>query len=354
MAKQLYDYWFVQFDFPDEHGRPYKSSGGKMVWNEKLKREIPKGWFGENICRIADILSGGTPSKKEASYWNNGTIPFFGPTDYSGNIFQMSTEERITENGLTRCASSLFEEGVIIITARGSIGKLVIVGTPMAMNQSCYALRSKNGEFEYLFFLTSQLIEDLKCKGSGSVFKSITTSDIENSWLCVGADEIVTLFCDKVKPIFGTIKEKTLEVISLTKLRDELLPLLMNGQVSVNYDLAHQTHYEDFSYICSGAALGSGRCGAFLSHHTASNTEKYDSMNIFKSILSTMQEDEPILLVGVRSILFLMFFLIALYLSYDRDMLLFCLTTGGMTVYALLIIGVLFFQRKKKKKKEVA
>ena len=77
-------------------------------------------------------------------------------------------------------------------------------------------------------------------------------------------------------------------------------------------------------------------------------------MNIFKSVLSNMQEEEPILLVGVRSILFLMFFLIALYLSYDRDMLLCYLTTGGMTVYALLIIGVLFFQRKKKKKKEVA
>ena len=81
---------------------------------------------------------------------------------------------------------------------------------------------------------------------------------------------------------------------------------------------------------------------------------KYDSMNIFKSVLSNMLEEEPILLVGVRTILFLMFFLIALYLSYDRDMLLFCLTTGGMTVYALLIIRVLFFQRKKKKKKEVA
>ncbi|WP_299283057.1 hypothetical protein [uncultured Porphyromonas sp.] len=109
-----------------------------------------------------------------------------------------------------------------------------------------------------------------------------------------------------------------------------------------------------FPYICGGAALSSGRGATFLSHHTASNTRKYDSMNIFKSVLSNMLEEEPILLVGVRAILFLMFFLIALYLSYDRDMLLFCLTTGGMTVYALLIIGVLFFQRKKKKKKEVA
>ena len=239
MAKQLYDYWFVQFDFPDENGKPYKSSGGKMVWNEKLKREIPEGWFGENICRIANILSGGTPSKKEAAYWNNGIIPFFAPTDYSGNIFQISTEDHITDKGLEHCASSLFETGVIIITARGSIGKLVVVGTPMAMNQSCYAIQSKKEEFEYLYFLTLQLIESLRTKGNGSVFKSIIVSDIENSWLCIGCDEVVNAFSKKVKPIFECIKENTLEIAAFTKLRDSLLPLLMNGQVSVNYDLSN-------------------------------------------------------------------------------------------------------------------
>lgn len=78
--------------------------------------------------------------------------------------------------------------------------------------------------------------------------------------------------------------------------------------------------------------------------------EKYDSMNIVKSVLFNMLEEEPILLVGVRTILFLMFFLIALHLSYERDMLLFWLTVGGMTVYALLIIGVSFFRVKKRKK----
>ena len=184
MAKQLYDYWFVQFDFPDENGRPYKSSGGKMVWNEKLKREIPEKWHSDNICLIADILSGGTPSKQINEYWNCGHIPFFGPTDYNGSIFQLQTADKITESGLQHCSSSLFEENTVIITARGSIGKLVIIGTPMAMNQSCYALKSKNEEYEYLYFLTIQLIESLKAKGSGSVFKSIIVSDIENTMLC--------------------------------------------------------------------------------------------------------------------------------------------------------------------------
>ena len=238
MAKQLYDYWFVQFDFPDENGKPYKSSGGKMVWNEKLKREIPKNWHSDNICLIADILSGGTPSKRINEYWNYGHIPFFGPTDYNGSMFQLQTVDKITESGLQHCSSSLFEENTIIITARGSIGKLVIVGTPMAMNQSCYALKSKNEEYEYLYFLTIQLIESLKTKGSGSVFKSIIASDIENTMLCVANKGIISLFCDKVSPIMRQIKKNTQEMIHLTKQRDELLPLLMNGQVSVNSDLS--------------------------------------------------------------------------------------------------------------------
>ena len=238
MAKQLYDYWFVQFDFPNEEGKPYKSSGGKMVWNEKLKRAIPDGWYADNICRIADILSGGTPSKQVDAYWQNGNIPFWGPTDYTGAIFQLTTAEHITNEGLKHCASSLFEEGVVVITARGSIGKIVVVGTPMAMNQSCYAFRSRNDEFEYLFFLTAQLIEHLKAKGSGSVFKSIITADIENSILSIADETTITLFTSTIRPLMNAIKENTKQIELLTKQRDELLPLLMNGQVLVNYHLS--------------------------------------------------------------------------------------------------------------------
>ncbi len=238
MAKQLYDYWFVQFDFPNEDGKPYKSSGGVMVWNEKLKREIPQGWNTTNICDISDILSGGTPSKAVAKYWEEGSIPFFGPTDCDGSIFQLETSDHITEEGLKHCSSSLFQEGDIILTARGSIGKLVIVGTPMAMNQSCYALRSKKKEYEYLYFLTVQLIECLKAKGSGSVFKSIIASDIETSTLCIGDEKTISAYCKTVSSLFRQIKMNLQEINVLTKQRDELLPLLMNGQASVNYHLS--------------------------------------------------------------------------------------------------------------------
>ena len=239
MAKQLYDYWFVQFDFPNEDGKPYKSSGGEMVWNEKLKKKIPKGWHASNICKIATILSGGTPSKQVPKYWHAGSIPFFGPTDCDGSMFQISTSDHITQDGLNHCASSLFEEDTIIITARGSIGKLVIVGVPMAMNQSCYALKPNERASEYLYFTTIQLIESLKAKGSGSVFKSIISSDIENSTLCIADDNVVTQYDSLVYPMFQQIKTNTFEIKELIKQRDELLPLLMNGQVSVNSDLSN-------------------------------------------------------------------------------------------------------------------
>ncbi len=233
MAKRLFDHWFVQFDFPNADGKPYKSSGGKMEYNEVLKREIPQGWEVSNVCKVADILSGGTPSKANYNFWN-GNIPFFGPTDYTGDMFQLYTAEKITQEGLDHCASSLFDENTIIITARGSVGKLVIVGNPMAMNQSCYALKSKNrNQYEYLYFLTIQLIESLKVKSSGSVFKSIITSDIENSFLIIADSAIIDSFCEKVKPLFLQIKENSKETQKLTVLRDRLLPLLMNGQVEV-------------------------------------------------------------------------------------------------------------------------
>ena len=204
-----------------------------MVWNEKLKRHIPQGWCVDNILSICDIKVGGTPSKLNITYWNNGNIPFFGPTDVSENIYQLDTIDHITHEGLTHCASSLFQVGDIILTARGSIGKMVIVGRPMAMNQSCYALVPKYPNTPYLYFLSKELIEWLKTKGSGSVFKSFNAQDVEYSQLCIAPTHIIEMFCKYVNCLFTKIKEHTEEITILLTQRDELLPLLMNGQVSV-------------------------------------------------------------------------------------------------------------------------
>ena len=233
MAKTLYDYWFVQFDFPDANGKPYKSSGGKMVYNATLKREIPSGWHDSNVLAVADLLGGGTPTKKKPDYWG-GDIPFFTPTDADGSIFKFSTADYITSEGLKGSSTKLFSKHTVFITARGSVGRLVLAGVDMAMNQSCYALRAKTGiSHVFLFFLAKELIHHLHVKSSGSVFDSIVSNDIELTKLAIPKGEVIEKFAAVVESAFEKIANNTKENHQLAQLRDWLLPFLMNGQVTV-------------------------------------------------------------------------------------------------------------------------
>ena len=233
MAKTLYDYWFVQFDFPDADGKPYKSSGGDMVFDETLKREIPKGWKCGNILNIANLLGGGTPSKSSPEYWN-GNIPFFTPTDCDNSIFILDTADRITDAGLCNSSTRLFKKHSIFITARGSVGRSSINAVPMAMNQSCYAFQAKeNVSYTFLFFLIRELIMILEVKATGSVFNSIVSSDIETTDLVIPDEDLIMKFGEYCEPLFNQIETNLKQNHQLTQLRDFLLPMLMNGQVSV-------------------------------------------------------------------------------------------------------------------------
>lgn len=234
MAKTLYDYWFVQYDFPDANGKPYKSSGGKMLYNTALKREIPEEWRDSSILAVAALLGGGTPTKKKSEYWG-GDIPFFTPTDADGAIFKFSTADYITEKGLNGSSTKLFGKHTVFVTARGSVGKLVLAGVDMAMNQSCYALRAKpEVSHVFLFFITKELIHHLQVKSSGSVFDSIVSNDIELTKLAIPTSDVIQKFALVVEPMFAKISNNTKENQQLAQLRDWLLPLLMNGQVTVS------------------------------------------------------------------------------------------------------------------------
>lgn len=234
MIKTQFEYWFIQFDFPDTNGLPYKLSGGKMVYNELLKRKIPEEWKASNILQVAQLLGGGTPTKAEPKYWE-GNIPFFTPTDSSASFFSLSTENYITQNGLENSSTKLFEPNTIFITARGSVGRLALNAVPMAMNQSCYALKAKEGvSHTYLFFLTKELIHHLKVKATGSVFNSIVSNDIEWTNLAIPSDNgLIQEFAKVAEPIFKKIKLCAEENAKLESLRNWLLPMLMNGQVTV-------------------------------------------------------------------------------------------------------------------------
>jgi type I restriction enzyme, S subunit len=234
MAKILYDYWFVQFDFPNKKGKAYKVSGGEMEYNSELKREIPRGWVAKSALEVARLWGGGTPKKAKSEYWN-GDIPFFTPTDSDGNVYSLKTEDYITEQGLKFSSTKLFPKNTVFITARGSIGRLALNAVPMAMNQSCYALSAKDDvSYAYLYFLTRELIHHLEVKASGSVFDSIVSNDIELTKLAIPGDrEIISSFAKIVEPLFEKIELNTRENERLTNLRDWLLPMLMNGQVTV-------------------------------------------------------------------------------------------------------------------------
>ena len=233
MAKTLYDYWFVQFDSPDENANPYKSSGGEMVYHPELKREVPKGWGYGNITEIANLLGGGTPSKNNGEFWN-GNIPFFTPTDCNNDVYILSTKDNITAIGLEKSSTKLFPENAVLLTARGSVGKLSLNAIPMAMNQSCYALIAKDEvSYSFLYFLARQLIHILEIKATGSVFNSIVSNDIETTFLTIPEKIKIKEFGKICEPIFEKIKSNIKQTQQLTQLRDFLLPMLMNGQVEV-------------------------------------------------------------------------------------------------------------------------
>ena len=233
MARLLYEYWFVQFDFPDAEGKPYKSSGGKMVYNEQLKREIPEGWRAGNIMELTELIGGGTPKTGNRTYWD-GNIPFFTPADSEDYIFSMDTKEKLTSSGLDNCSSRLFAKGTVFITARGTVGKVNVASTEMAMNQSCYALQGRPDiDYPFVYFYVHDLVKHVKSKASGSIFKALVTNDFKFTNLPVPTRSLIQRYVSQVKVSFEQILNNKKQNQQLAALRDWLLPMLMNGQVRV-------------------------------------------------------------------------------------------------------------------------
>lgn len=136
MAKQLYDYWFVQFDFPNEEGKPYKSSGGKMVWNEKLKREIPEGWDISLIKDIATTYSGGTPKSTNIEYYDNGEIAWINSGELNSPIITKTTNY-ITKCGLENSSAKLYPSNSILVAMYGATaGKVSLLTFEACSNQA--------------------------------------------------------------------------------------------------------------------------------------------------------------------------------------------------------------------------
>jgi type I restriction enzyme S subunit len=230
MAQALFKRWFVDFEFPDAQGRPYKSSGGKMVSLEL--GPVPVGWKVVPLTGLVDVLGGGTPSTGVSSYWE-GEIPFFTPKDASEASYVARTEKTVTQEGLAHCNSALFPQGTVFITARGTVGKVCMAGVPMAMNQSCYALKGRELRQLYVFFLIKDIAQKLIQQSHGTVFETITTQTFQRTMAIRPEAEVVNLFCAKVERLYDRILNNIKESASLGTVRDSLLPKLMQGIVEV-------------------------------------------------------------------------------------------------------------------------
>lgn len=232
-ASDLYDYWFVQFDFPNAQGKPYKSSKGEIMTWKKPAYHIPSGWSVSNILSVANLFGGGTPSKSNSQYWN-GDIPFFTPADGGKNTYCVATEDYITNKGVENSSTKLFDIGTVFITARGSVGKIAIAGKQMGMNQSCYAFVPKdNLGSAFVYFSAKQMVQYLKVKSSGSVFNSIVTNDIKYTPLIIPPESLIRQYDEIVAPFFASILKNTQEIKRLSELRDWLIPMFITGQVKV-------------------------------------------------------------------------------------------------------------------------
>ena len=240
IAKQLYDYWFVQFDFPDENGRPYKSSGGAMVWNEKLKREIPQGWSTAKIKDIAQTYSGGTPTSTKSDYYIGGNIPWINSGELNSPIIT-STPNYITEKGLNNSSAKLYPLYSILVALYGATaGKVSLLSFEACSNQAVCGIIPNDGDMTtYIRYYLISLYEHFITLSSGSARDNISQDTIKNTILPIPTQDVLTKYSDVTKPIIEEMIENQKGLENLIKLRDELLPLLMNGQASVNYHLSH-------------------------------------------------------------------------------------------------------------------
>ena len=230
MAKQLYDYWFVQFDFPNEEGKPYKSSGGAMVWNEKLKREIPQGWSNGILSDVANIIMGQSPDGSSYNEVGEGSIFYQGSTDF-GLRFPAIRQYTTSPN---RYAN----KGDILMSVRAPVGALNIANNDCCIGRGLSALSSKIGSMTHLYYLMNDF--RLKFEGmnsAGTTFGSITKDELFNLPVVIPSKYVISEFEKVCKPIFDKQMIIGEEINALTKQRDELLPLLMNGQATVNYHL---------------------------------------------------------------------------------------------------------------------
>ena len=237
MAKQLYDYWFVQFDFPNEDGKPYKSSGGAMVYNEKLKREIPQGWHCYELNKWLEIKSGF--AFKSETYISKGKFKVVTIKNVQDHHLDTSSCDYVNAipQGMKEWCSLSVNDRLISLT--GNCGRLCIVTEKdLLLNQRVGLLACNDEYIDYAYLLLSseeyQTLSNNLAKGAAQA--NLSPVDLCKNIAVLPKLDVLDKFNRQIKPIVASYIQNDIQIADLTKQRDELLPLLMNGQASVNSD----------------------------------------------------------------------------------------------------------------------
>ncbi|MCE8165854.1 restriction endonuclease subunit S, partial [Porphyromonas gingivalis] len=239
MAKQLYDYWFVQFDFPDENGKPYKSSGSKMVWNEKFKRDIPDGWEVAPLNRELEIKSG--YAFKSGSYSSEGMFKIITIKNVQDGYLNISTCECIETLPKDIKKWCILQKGDRLISLTGNCGRVCrVTSEDLLLNQrvGVFCCDGLFSEYFYQFLASDEGNHYCVNLANGAAQANLSPIDLCKMELVYPSRETLSLFNKTVKPIIQQYIANEQKIENFTKLRNDLLPLLMNGQVSVNYDLS--------------------------------------------------------------------------------------------------------------------
>ena len=237
MTKTIYDYWFVQFDFPDENGKPYKSSGGKMVWNDKLNLQIPNTWQSTELSSYGKIISGGTPSTENEDFYADDGIAWITPNDLSNNtsnMFISHGERDISVQGLNNSSATLIPSSSILLSTRAPIGYIAVSMNELTTNQGFKTLVPNDTDnTSFLYYLIKRNIPYLEQMGTGTTFKEVSKDSMEHLTVILPSNNILAHFFQKIKPYMMLRKSYEQETKKLISIRNWLLPIVMNGQATI-------------------------------------------------------------------------------------------------------------------------
>lgn len=240
IARALFKSWFVDFD-PVRAGSEDRATGlpepitelFPCSFTDSQIGEIPKGWSAKPYAEIIEVLGGGTPRTAVEDYWD-GEIPWFSVVDApsQSDVWIVDTQKKITREGLSNSSTQILPVGTTIISARGTVGKLGMVGVPMAMNQSCNGLHGTIGQAGiFNYFTARNLVSTLQRQAHGSVFDTITRDTFSSLSVVIPSVEIVDAFESKIQPFLQRIRLNLLQSRTLALLRDTLLPNLLSCEL---------------------------------------------------------------------------------------------------------------------------